>query len=123
MIYQALSAAYVGRSCARTVTALPDGQVLPARSIAKFLAGDSGADGVERRLLAYGAPARAAADDRRAWLASALERIGARKFRHPGTHRYALRVGRTRAERTRTQIAVPTYPYPKHCNINIADVD
>ena len=122
VIYQALSAVYMNRSCARTQTILPDGQVLPARSISKFLAGHSGADGVEHRLHRYGAPQRAAGTNRRTWLTAALEQIGASKFRHPGTHRYALRVGRTRAERTRTRIAVAAHPYPRHCTMNIDDV-
>ncbi|SEM77759.1 hypothetical protein [Streptacidiphilus jiangxiensis] len=124
VIYQSLNAVFVARSCARTQTILPDGQVLAARSISKFLAGDSGADGVERRLGGYGAPLRAAGADRRAWLATALEQIGARKFRHPGTYRYALKAGRSRAERSRTAIAMAGLPYPKaeHCNMSKGNV-
>ncbi|MFJ9574668.1 Mom family adenine methylcarbamoylation protein [Streptomyces bacillaris] len=114
VIYQALSATYTGRSTARTVTVLPDGQVLPARSIAKFVAGDRGADGFERRIRALGAPERPAGADRRTWLHTALKQIGARSSRHPGTHRYALPVGRTSAERTRTVIGLGALPYPKH---------
>ncbi|MCL3999103.1 Mom family adenine methylcarbamoylation protein [Streptomyces lavenduligriseus] len=113
IIYQALSATYTGRSTARTVTVLPDGQVLPARSIAKFVAGDRGADGFERRIVALGASERPAGAGRRAWLHSALEQIGARRSRHPGTHRYALPVGRNRAERTRAVFGLPALPYPK----------
>ncbi len=113
VIYQALSATYTGRSTARTIVVLPDGQVLPARSIAKFVAGDRGADGFERRIAALGASPRPAGSDRRAWLRTALEQIGARRQRHPGTHRYALPVGRTRAERSRTVFGMPALPYPK----------
>lgn len=50
-----------------------------ARSVAKFLAGDSGADGVERRIVALGASERAAGADRRRWLHAALEQIGAKR--------------------------------------------
>ncbi|MCM2430944.1 Mom family adenine methylcarbamoylation protein [Streptomyces sp. RKAG337] len=114
IIYQALSATYTGRSTARTVTVLPDGQILPARSISKFVAGDCGANGFERRILALGASERPAGADRRAWLRAALEQVGARRWRHPGTHRYVLPVGRTRAERSRTVIALGALPYPKH---------
>lgn len=92
---------------------LPDGQVLPARSIAKFVAGDCGADGFERRIVALGASERPARADRRAWLRTALEQIGARRSRHPGTHRYALPVGRNRAERSRTVFGLPALEYPK----------
>lgn len=113
VIYQALSATYTGRSTARTIVVLPDGQVLPARSIAKFVAGDRGADGFERRIAALGASPRPAGSDRRAWLRTALEQIGARRQRHPGTHRYALPVGRTRAERSRAVFGMPALPYPK----------
>ncbi|WP_432043695.1 hypothetical protein [Streptomyces cadmiisoli] len=70
---------------------LPDGQVLPARSIAKFVAGDRGADGFERRIVALGASEQPAGADRRAWLRTALEQIGARRSRHPGTHRFCRR--------------------------------
>ncbi len=113
IIYQALSATYTGRSTARTVIVLPDGQVLPARSIAKFVAGDRGADGFERRIVALGASERPAGAGRRAWLHNALEQIGARRSRHPGTHRYALPVGRNRAERSRAVFGMPALPYPK----------
>jgi hypothetical protein len=97
IIYQALSATYTGRSTARTVIVLPDGQVLPARSIAKFVAGDRGADGFERRIVALGASERPAGAGRRAWLHNALEQIGARRSRHPGTHRFCRRFSRVAA--------------------------
>ncbi|MGW4027454.1 hypothetical protein ACWEEL_39940, partial [Streptomyces sp. NPDC005009] len=76
---------------------LPDGQVLPGRSIAKFVAGDRGADGLERRIAALGASPRSAEADRRAWLRTALEQIGARRQRHPGTHRFCGRFSRVAA--------------------------
>lgn len=91
IIYQALSATYTGRSTARTVIVPPDGQVLPARSM-KFVASDRGADGFERRIVALGASERPAGAGRRAWLHSALEQIGARRSRHPGTHRFCGQV-------------------------------
>jgi hypothetical protein len=97
VIYQALSATYTGRSTARTVIVLPDGHVLPARSIAKFVAGDRGADGFERRIAALGASQRPAGADRRAWLRTALEQIGARRQRHPGTHRFCGQFSRVAA--------------------------
>jgi hypothetical protein len=48
----------------------------------------------------------------RSWLRAALREIGSRRIRHPGNHRYALRIGRTRGERTRTVIAMATGHYP-----------
>jgi hypothetical protein len=97
VIYQALSTMYTGRNSAQTVAVPPDGQVLPARSIAKFVAGDRCADGFERRLLALGAPERTAGADRRAWLRTALKGIAARRSRHPEAHRFCGRFSRVAA--------------------------
>lgn len=88
--------------------------MLPARSIAKFVVGDRGADGFERRVRALGAPELPAGTDRRTWLRTALKQIGAMSSRHPGTRRYALPVGRTGAERTRTVIGFGAMPQSKH---------
>ncbi|WP_435057642.1 hypothetical protein [Streptomyces sp. bgisy060] len=95
------------------IIVLPDIQVLPARSIAKFLTGDRGADGFERRVVALGALGRPAGADRSTWLGAALEKIGARRQRHPRTHWYILPVGRNRAERSRAVLGMPALEYPK----------
>jgi hypothetical protein len=91
---------------------LPDGTSLPARAAAKITGGERGRDGVIARLVAAGA-IPPAGEDPAQWLAAALRGIGARKVRHPGTHRYLLRVGRTRAERTRVVIGMAGAAYPK----------
>nr|BEK71357.1 hypothetical protein KPHV_85840 [Kitasatospora purpeofusca] len=114
IMYQALNARFTGRATPRTLTVLPDGTILTARSTAKIIGQESGAAAVARRLHGLGATPAAAGQDPRTWLRGALAEIGARSRRHPGTYRYALRAGRTRAERTRTRIALAALPYPKH---------
>jgi hypothetical protein len=67
--------------------------------------------------VALGASARPAGADRRAWLRTALEQIGARRQRHPGTHRYVWRLGRNQREREQIKLGVPTQrPYPKQAD-------
>ncbi|CRK56924.1 hypothetical protein [Alloactinosynnema sp. L-07] len=130
IVYQALNFAAIGRSSPRTLVLLPDATVLTARAIAKVTSGERGARGVVDRLVAFGAPPPDSLDfatdgrlpgpvdsrqDRSTsaqWLRVALREIGARRIRHPGNFRYALRLG-TRAQRTRTVIAMQLRPYPK----------
>lgn len=116
IVYQSLSAVYTGRGTARTLTVLPDGTTLTARSRSKLLRQESGALGVARRLERLGAPPRAAGQPLGTWLEQSLALIGAERLPHPGNHRYILRVGRTRAERTRTVIALTPQPYPKNAS-------
>lgn len=130
IVYQALNFAALGRSTPRTLILLPDATVLTARSIAKITGGERGARGVIERLVAVGAPPPEHVDlavvrrilgplppgqDRPTpaqWLRVALQVIGARRIRHPGNYRYALRLG-TRSQRTRTVIALRGSAYPK----------
>ncbi|MCX4682271.1 hypothetical protein OG413_44630 [Streptomyces sp. NBC_01433] len=114
IVYQSLSAVYTGRGTARTLTVLPDGTTLTARARSKLLRQESGALGVARRLERLGAPPRPAGQPLAVWLDHSLAQIGAERLPHPGNHRYILRVGRTRAERTRTVIGLKPQPYPKN---------
>jgi len=107
VIYQATNAVYTGRGTARTITLLPDGSVLNDRARAKLLAGDRGADGVERRLVALGGRVRRAGERPGPWLAAVLEELGAVRARHRGCHRYAFRLDR------RVELAGDRLPYPK----------
>ena len=108
IVYQAGNAAYCGRSTPRTLALLPDGSVLPARAAQKVRAGEPGAGGVERRLIALGAaPRPRSTTDRARWLADALTQIGAHHVRHPGNHRYVYRLGRG------IPLGMPAQPYPK----------
>lgn len=111
-VYQALGAVYTGRGTARTLTVLPNGTVLTARTIAKITGRESGAAGAIARLVDMGAPRKPDRRTGREWLPEALATIGARKVRHPGNHRYAWTIG-TRSVRRAYPVAMPALPYPK----------
>ena len=115
-VYQALGATYTGRGTARTLTMLPDGSVLSDRSAQKVRAGEKGARAVVAQLVAMGAPELCAGQDPAGWLADALNAVGARKVRHGGNHRYVFRIGRTRGERSRVTVAMPSLAYPKRAD-------
>jgi hypothetical protein len=116
-VYQASNFTFAGRSTARTLVLLPDGTSLPARAAAKVTGGERGRDGVVARLVAVGA-AQPVGEDPAQWLAAALHSIGARRVRHPGNFRYLLRIGRTRAERTRVVIGMAAARYPKRESVS-----
>jgi hypothetical protein len=88
IVYQSCNFRFTGRGTARTLTLLPDGTVLTARSRAKLTGGEPGADGVARRLRALGAPPRLPGQSPNQWLTQALNHIGARRVRHPGNFRF-----------------------------------
>lgn len=112
-IYQAKGAEYLGRSTPRTLTVLPDGQILSARAAQKVRAGERGHHHVETRLVALGARPRRGATTGAAWLNQALDDLSAVRLRHPGNHRYAFRLGIGRRARSQVRIAGPGRPYPK----------
>ncbi|QFZ20547.1 hypothetical protein [Saccharothrix syringae] len=87
--------------------------MLTARAQAKVTGRETAAAGVIARLVALGATAPQDDVDPRRWLREALHAIGSRRVRHPGNYRYALRIGRTRGERTRTVIGMAIGRYPK----------
>lgn len=113
IVYQALNMTYTGRGTRRSIWLLPDATVLTARSIAKVTGRERGHRGVIARLVALGAAAPVDDEDLCAWLASTLPAIGARRVHHPGNHRYVLRIGATRGQRTRTTIAMRAVSYPR----------
>lgn len=113
LIYQATNGIALGRSTARTLVYVPRrGVVLSARTMQKIRAQECGSDAAEKTLVTWGARPRVAGENPTTWLRRALDDIGAERTRHPGNHRYAWRIGRTRAER-RTAIALQSTPYPK----------
>ncbi|MEU6349980.1 hypothetical protein ABZ896_11700 [Streptomyces sp. NPDC047072] len=113
IVYQALGAHFAGRSTARSLCVLPDGSVLSARSMAKVTGGEVGREAVVRRLRALGARPQSGGESPARWLAEVLPAIGAQRARHPGNLRYLLTAGRTRSERSRTVLGMPSLPYPK----------
>jgi hypothetical protein len=115
-VYQALGAVHLGRSARRSILVLPDATVLSSRALAKVRAGERGHEYVERHLVALGADPRVAGADPRAWLAGALEVVGARSVRHPGNFRYAWAIGPP-AQRRVVRIAGEVCVYPKHADL------
>jgi hypothetical protein len=73
---------------------------------------ECGHDYVERVLVGHGARPRLDGQDPRRWLREALDAACVRRARHPGNHRYCFLLG-DRAERRRTELALPARPYPK----------
>jgi hypothetical protein len=111
-IYQAGGWDYLGRATPRSLVLLPDATVLNARAIAKITGNERGRDGVIARIVGFGATPPGPDTEPKQWLAESLRVIGARRVRHPGNHRYAVKLG-TRAQRTRTTIALAPSRYPK----------
>lgn len=120
-VYQALNMVYLGRSRPTRRLYFPDGIEISRRALTKILGREVGADGVVARLIARGAPPPHPDPDRvdwRSWLDDALIACGVQRLHHPGNHKYALRVGRSRAERTCTVIAsTRAASYPKHLTL------
>jgi hypothetical protein len=115
IIYQAANAIYTGRATCRTLTLLPDGTVFSDRAAQKIRRRESGCEYAERQLMAFGARPPRAMENPVTWLNQALADVRARKFRHPGNHRYLFRLG-NRRERSRVIIGLRPAPYPKmHC--------
>jgi hypothetical protein len=111
-VYQACNARYTGLATPRRMILLPDATVLTARAAAKVTGGERGARGVIARLHALGATPPTAGQPPGVWLAHALEAIGATTVRHPGNHRYLIRIGPP-ASRRGTRMVVPGQAYPK----------
>jgi len=117
VVYSATNFAYLGRGTARSVILLPDGRTLSERAAQKVRAGERGHEYVERRLCALGARVPRAGEAMGAWLADALETVGATRLRHRGNHRYGLAIGPTRSERRAVRIALDPLPYPKQVDV------
>ncbi len=104
---------FAGRSTARRITLLPSGQVLNDRAKSKVRQQERGHEAVERRLVALGATVPRAGQRPAAWLAQALDEVGAVVMAHAGDFRYVWTIG-TPAQRRRTPIiAAADLPYPK----------
>ena len=111
VIYQALSGRYVGRGKADTLWLDADGCTVSRRGLTKLRNGERGADGVYRKLLERGAPARAAGEEWSAYIERALREGPFRRLRHPGNLAYVWAVGRG-ASSTRAAFPAPL-PYPR----------
>ena len=117
LIYQASAGAiYTGRGTPRTLTLLPDGTVLNARSAQKVRAQEQGHRYVQQRLVDLGATPLQTGQDPAGWLAQALQDIGARRTRHAGNHRYLFRLGASERDRSRIPIGLQPATRPRHAD-------
>jgi hypothetical protein len=107
-LYLAANAAYLGRATPRTLTVLPSGAVLSARSAQKIRRDERGHAHVERQLVTFGARPRRAHENGGDWLTKALNDIGATRLRHRGNHRFAFPIARTARLRSQIRIGFPT---------------
>lgn len=114
-VYQALNAAYVGRSRKETVALDAGGRVVDRRALSKIRNDESGAGYAYEHLLSVGAPRRRPLEDGAVYVKRALREGPFRAFRHPGNHVYVwtlkpdVVVIREHDEETGAEI-VPPYP-------------
>jgi hypothetical protein len=95
---------YLGTSGASTEALLPDGTVFGRRTAQKIRAQEQGHGYGERKLIALGARPMRPGEKPAAWLREALDAAGARPWRHPGKHKYAITLGATRQQRAEVAI-------------------
>ena len=107
-VYQALNAAYRGRTRPSYITLARDGRIVSHRAITKLRAEVTGEAYAYEQLRAMGAPMRRPFESGTEYAARALTDGNFRKIRHPGNHVYTWWLGERRA---RPQWAA--IPYPK----------
>jgi hypothetical protein len=116
VIYQASSAAYVGRAQAKTLHINREGVALSTRALSKIRLQEHGAASAEKRLVRLGAAPRPFGQHPSTWVAEVLASGVFHKVRHPGNHVYCFALGSTAArQRTKAGFA-PARPYPKFMN-------
>ena len=100
-VYQALNAAYLGRSSPRTLRLLADGTILSDRTLQKLRSGEPGTRAIRLSLgISDGDLTREALDE--------ILQTSTRPLKHPGNHRYAWALA------TAARRALPrSLPYPK----------
>lgn len=106
-IYQAHNGVYLGRSTPRTLTLLPNGQVLSDRAQQKVRTADRGVRYSVQQLVQCGAASPESYDPEvlGPWLRQWKRRL-CRRFRHRGNHKYAWPLSR--------KVRLPAgLPYPK----------
>jgi hypothetical protein len=100
-VYQALNAAYLGRSSPRTLRLLADGTILSDRTLQKLRSGEPGTRAIRLSLgISDGDLTREALDE--------ILQTSTRPLKHPGNHRYAWALAKAASR------ALPrSLPYPK----------
>jgi len=88
-VYQALNAAYVGRSSPRVLYLDAHGRNFSDRTLTKIRKGERGGEPAYQRMIEAGAPERRFGEDPSEWVARALQTF--RRVQHPGNHAYAWR--------------------------------
>jgi hypothetical protein len=94
VVYQALSAAYRGRSGERTGYLAPSGQPISGRALSKLRLGERGCAAVLAQLEAMGAPARGWREEGRAYVDRLAGEGWLTRYRHPGNHAYVFPLSR-----------------------------
>jgi hypothetical protein len=113
-IYQAHNAVYVKRSKAERKRLLPDGTVIPGRTLSKIRTGSKGWRYSAEMLELHGAAPLRDGDDGAAWLALWLPKL-TRPLAHDGNFKYAW------ALRPRDRRHLPkSKPYPKQLHGQLA---
>jgi hypothetical protein len=87
-VYQALNAAWLGRSGAASLRVLPDGTTFSPRAMSKIRTRSRGWQYAQAQLVKFGAEPMKEGEQGREWLRRWLPRLS-RPLRHPGNHRYA----------------------------------
>lgn len=106
IVYQALNAAYRGRSAARTLLVSADGRTVSQRALSKLRTDDRGAAYAYAQLRSMGAPEREPFESGEAFVRRAAASF--RSVRHPGNHAYTWWLGSKASAPT-----VQRMPYPK----------
>lgn len=102
VIYQAHNGTYLGRGTARTLHLLPNGNTFSARAQQKIRKQERGWRYAVEQLVEAGAAKPAG--DLIAWLKQTVGSL--RRVRHPGNHRYAWPLGRSK-------VALQGQPFPR----------
>ena len=112
-IYQAVGAALLGRSSARTLVLSRTGHVISERSLSKIRNEETGAAYAYRQLLAAGAPERQFGEHPADYVRRALDCGAFKKVKHPGNYVYAWACGDKAERRQGRERIGPSLEYPK----------
>lgn len=111
LIYQASNARYCGRTDRNKLLLAPDGTVISRRTLAKLTAGDRGAGGAYRQLLAKGAPLKPGYETWAAYIRRMRQEVF-REVAHPGNHAYTFAGGQKPARKALRGSWGPGMPFP-----------
>jgi hypothetical protein len=108
-IYQATSAAFIGRATPHWLWLARDGRVISPRALAKIRAQHRGHRYAEAQLLAAGAEERRHGEEPAAWLERVLREPLFQRLRHPGNFVYVFGLDRAARDRALSN----ALPYPR----------